>query len=441
MWNTRRSITRRRHFFRYRRRPRRPRHRYWPRRWRRWNHYKRHPRVHKEVLTEYTPRKQKRITCIGWEIMGCNGSSIKQWTSSNQLLLNYFTPNNKEVKYYQTMGMTNTNTNYQLHKVNWGDFQGGYGGAWFTFTTLLQRNRLGMNRFTDSFEGFDWIKYLGCRIQLIRAVEIDYLFRPDLRRAPSSQESADEAQNIHPANLLNFPFVKWVQSLKRSKCCKTISFKIHPPAEMIGWWGVETFMPKTLFGYQWTTIDPNNPLGMNPNTQISLNDGPINNEWLGADNKNIDTFCATWGNRTTWDNQFLDSVVPDGTYQKRDQTIPKNNKKPKHSPFCPPIIFCDFVNTFWFRYKFFFKVGGTNISRYPVRVPFTEINPPCNPQTCEACIKEGDLNKWGLLKEKSLQRITGITFRKKTILEKLTRFIRYKQRKVHWGKKTTRYIS
>lgn len=201
----------RRHYFR-RRRWRYPRRRY-------------HHRRRTEVLREHRPRKLKHVSVIGWEILGIAGTTYF-WDAENKLKSAQNIKNNAEVQHLVQLGIgtgnakpnwtTSTNTQCEFKH-----FCGGYGQATFSLAGLAERARYGMARFTESMEGYPWIKFKGASFQLVPAMEVDYLFRLN-NRAPykTTVESTGEAKWNHPGNLLLHGGTRIVESIYRSKCCK-----------------------------------------------------------------------------------------------------------------------------------------------------------------------------------------------------------------------------
>lgn len=440
-WRRRRNFFpkshRRQHF---RRRRYYPRRRFWHRR-------------STEVLREHRPRKQKHITVYGWEILGHCGTTWF-WTDKQQLQYRQNIKNNQQVSHLADLGILTSNAkpnfpHTQKTKCEFKSFCGGYGQATITMSGLAERARLGMARFSETFEGYTWIKFLGASFQLVPAEEVDYVFKLN-NRAPykTDEEKKAETKWNHPANLLLHRGVRVVESIKRSKCCKWKRIRYKPPTEFEGWYDIENFVTFQLVQYMWSTISLNNPLGIPPYGKGTLDksSGAIHNDWWndGCKDPNSNLPIPIWMDRETYDTAFLTN---DNT-KWWDNVFGTN--KPKHSPFCPPIFTTTHPNTLWCRYKFWFKVGGTTLQNFLPLYPVQEIGPPPSKcaSTCEACIKEGDLDSSGLLTESSLRRITGTDHsRRRRLLEKLRRTLhrvlkkRRGSKSVHWGKRQTRYFS
>ncbi|AYP28824.1 MAG: ORF1 protein [Anelloviridae sp.] len=443
---------RRRHFIpHYRRRFHRRRRWYHPRR-RRY-----HRRARTEVLREYRPKKQKWITVYGWEILGIAGTAWF-WTNDKKLEQRQNIKNNQQVQHLSALGINTNNaapnfSNPNDTKCEFKDFCGGYGQATMSLGGLAQRAQLGMARFSETFEDYTWIKFIGAKFRLVPATEVDWLFRLN-NRAPFKIQAESDAEKKwnHPANLLLHRGTAIVESIKRSKCCRWKTIKYHPPTEFEGWYDIGTFVKFPLVQYMWTTISLSNPMGIAPYSQIKNtlqeNDGQIVNKWWkdGCKDSRSNMHRPTWFDRETYDGPFLKH-----TENKWWDTIwPTDTNKPKHSPFCPPVFTTTQQNTIWCLYKFWFKVGGTTIENRIPLYPLHEIEAPKTtcPNTCEACIKEGDLDSSGILKDSSLRRIVGDDHQnRRRLLEKfrrkLTRVLKKARgsKSVHWGGTQTRYFS
>ncbi|AYP28856.1 MAG: ORF1 protein [Anelloviridae sp.] len=407
----------RRHHFRRRR--------YYPRR-RRYRHRRRST----EVLREHKPRKQKWITVYGWEILGVCGTTWF-WTDQGKLEYRQNIKNNQPVSHLSELGILTTNAKPNFtggEKCEFKHFCGGHGQATITLAGLAERARLGMARFSENFEGYTWIKFLGAKFQLVPANEVDYLFKLN-NRAPykTDPEKAAETKWNHPANLLLHRGVRVVESIQRSKCCKWKTIKYKPPTEFEGWYDIDNFASFQLLQYMWTTISLTNPMGIAPYAQTGLpneDTGQIVNKWWkeGCTDKSSNLHIPQWIDRVTYDSAFLTK-----NENKWWNNIFSDTGKPKHSPFCPPVFTTTHPNTLWCRYKFWFKVGGSTIQNYLPLYPIQEIGPP--PSTCStsctACIKEGDLDPDGILTESSYRRITEPHHQsRRRLLEKFKRKLR-----------------
>nr|ASH99095.1 ORF1 [Giant panda anellovirus] len=440
----------RRHFLRHRkwRRPRR----IWRRHWRRY----RRPRV--RSVTQVQPRKKKTIVVTGWEILGTIGSQIQyrydEGTKSGHIDIQNIAPTNKQVDYLahlipqrlnnqcsDTWGQGTPRTAQPAKEPNYWNFVGGWGYAKFDFQSLVLRNLLGFNRFSDSFVGYTHIRIIKFRLDLVRGYSVDYLYRLQMHRGPQDREDP----LMHPANLLNMPFVTWVESVKRSKCCRHKIIRRRPGIDYTGWYDIETFRNYELFSYMWTAFDPNNPMGKNP--RVDSRTEWWDQSWItskGKDTKIRENMNVTWFDRN-WDNTFVKNVnnimTPEDSIWDFiwPQQKPENFKG-KHTPFLPPVINTEVINTLWFRYKIWFQVGGGSISRispwWPIRETVDTTNPKNGcPPNCPYCIHKGDTDEQGILTEHALERITGdAEHRQRDLVEKLARIIRQsrKRKRVTW---------
>lgn len=333
------------------------------------------------------------------------------------------------------------------------DFCGGFGFAKFTLEGLILRNMLGFNRFSEDIKGYSWVKFLGYKFELIPAVDIDYLFRIEPHRAT---EGDYETDLLHPANLLNMPFVTWVKSIKRSKCCRPIVKRRRPPVDIHDWFDIQVFRNITLTSYQWTAFDSNNPMGKNPD--ITTQKGTYkwwDDSWMreikGKDNNKAPQLSLnmnlTWWNRGTYDQSFVKTITKQTRTGKQSWWdwvfTPQPNSTAvggKTTPFLPPIMPSEHINTFWFRYKFTFKFGGATISRNNIQWPIHEADDTTrqcakNSDTCPICIKEGDLDEHGILTERAYQRITRSPERKKRklVAELAKSLLKRNRKRVRWA--------
>nr|UZV41787.1 MAG: ORF1 [Anelloviridae sp.] len=484
MYFRRRPYRRRRNFLHHRRR------RWFRRHWRRAHRRRGWYRRRSRPIRQVQPRRKRLLVVSGWEILGQIGSQIKYVIGTKKEDPNTPEPRidvinpipmNKQVQYLALMipqGLANTcddtwtenmkrydyNTQreqeYYKGPDHW-DFCGGWGYAKFDFQSLILRNLLGMNRFSESINNFTHIRFLKFKFQLIRGPSVDYLFRIQMHRGPQDFESP----LVHPAHLLNMPFVTWVESIARSKCCRKKVLRRVATTDLSGWYDIESFRNQELVSYQWTAFDPNNPLGKNPDLpKISQVDAKWwDDKWMRAradkndqkqkikENRELD-----WQMRTTYDANFVKSI--ESKVRKSETSITQNiwdwifswndkQQKPelgKTSPFCPPILPSTYVNTLWFRYKFYFQVGGATIGRnapeWPLRETHDNTAKVCRVPGCKHCIKEGDLDDTGILTEEAYERITEPPERsKKRMVEKLARALqrrrKRKQRRVTWWDK------
>nr|UZV41781.1 MAG: ORF1 [Anelloviridae sp.] len=472
MYHRRRSYRPRRHFFRHRR-WRYPR-RHWRRAWRR--RYRR-PRV--RAIIQQQPRRKKILVVTGWEILGQIGSQLKYVYDDNtktpRVEVINIAPMNKQVKYLMGMipqGLANTCSDTwtdgmkernegglgKTGPTHW-DFVGGWGYAKFDLQSLILRNLLGMNRFSENIRTYTHIKFLKFKIQLVPGPSVDYLFRIQQHRGPQDWEEP----LLHPAHLLNMPFVTWVQSIKRSKCCRMKVLRRRAGTDLNGWYDMESFRNYELFSYMWSAFDPNNPLGKNPilpgdNKGASTTTKWWNDDWMRArqssrDQKISINMKLDWTQRNTYDNNFVKSIDPEHLTNETtnfwDWLLGKSPPQGKSSPFVPPILSSEYVNTLWFRYKFYFQIGGASISREAISWPLRETTDntvPCGVAGCPYCIKEGDTDEHGILKEKALERITeSPERRKKRLVEKLSRALRQrrKRKRITWWDegKAEEYVS
>ncbi|ASH99079.1 ORF1 [Pitorquevirus ursid7] len=444
----------RRHFVRYRR-WRKPR-KYWKRAWRRY----RSRRSKVRTVVQVQPRRRKLLVVTGWEILGVQGSQISYRVTpgddaESHIDIVNVAPSNKMVTYLHKMvpaAPSNQCTDQWIatdQRPTYWDFVGGFGKAKFDLQSLILRNLLGMNRFSENIRGYTHIKFLRMKFQLVRGPTVDYLFRLQMHRAPFDLEDG----LIHPAHFINMPFVTWVESVARSKCCKMKVLRRRAPTDLTGWYDIETFRNYELVTYQWTVFDPNNPLGKNP--RITKNKTWWDDSWMREKKtKKRITLNRTieWANRVKYDQAFVKTIAENAGADDTDEPKPPNetnwwewifgtnsDTKGKNTPFLPSILPSSQVNTLWFRYKFYFQLGGSGISRdlqdWPIRETYDN-NAPCTGGECPYCIREGDLDDTGMLKEKAYERITRPPeHRKKKLVALLAKLIRErrKRKRVRWA--------
>lgn len=398
----------------------------------------------------------------GWEILGVIGSQITYTDSGNDnytIEVKDIAPSNKQVFYFTKLipiNTTNTCTDkwpnkndntYQTNKpweCRYWDFVGGWGYGHFTLEGLVLRNLLGMNRFSTNLKGWTHIKFRGLSWQLVRGRSVDYLFRPEMHRG----DLDDERNLIHPAHLLNMPFVKWVESVRRTHCCKMMRIRRKPPADILGWHDIEDFRKLLLGAYQWSAFDPDNLLGKNPDPTNKKTDVWYNSDWMrerqtgkqiGINN------TLQWAERNTYDYTFVKQINDQkGTQGKKSMWDwifgdEFNSSKGKQTPFVPPIIPSEHPNTLWFRYKFFFQLGGATISRnyekWPIRETYDNSKACSENGSCPACIQPNDLDETGMLTEEALERITSEPkHRQEDVVEIVPKPIlnRRKRRRISW---------
>nr|WBM82737.1 MAG: ORF1 [Torque teno polar bear virus 45] len=444
----RRRIPRRRSQLHYRRRR-------WIRKGRRRWHWRRGRRYSTVRVTR--PKRIQWLSVRGFEFLGVQGSEIEfslitdeQPNSPSKkgewrIDMKNVAPSNKESVYLSKI----IPPTYDFHNscqdqwadlpLSYWDFVGGFGQAEFTLRSLLLRAIFGFARFSRKLEDVQYIKFIGFKFNMIRAPTIDYIFLPEPHRGSYDYEKS----LIHPANLLNTKGAIIVNSLKRTKCCRTPRVKKRADPTIFGWHDLEDFLGVRLTGYVWSIIQMNNPIGRN--SQITRNlKSPVTNNWFREkdSHKTISTFCPLWMNREKYDKVFVQTIdrAQSDQFNKNwydwifQQDIKDNQVDcdyGKYTPFVPPVTPAPQPQTLWFRYVFLFQVAGRTFGRtppgYPVRE--TDVCEPCAP-SCDACIYPEDLDKWGLLKEKAYKRIIRSPQRtKKRMVEIIARALRERKRK------------
>ncbi|WCS65227.1 ORF1 [Grizzly bear anellovirus 2] len=441
----RRRFPRGRHFFYHRR--------YW--RYPRRRRFYRRKRTY--TVRQTKPKWIKKLIVKGVEFLGVQGSYVEmrfdpgetedtggQW----EINIRNIALTNKETSYWQKIfpldNKNNCGDKFQSEPVAYWDFVGGFGQAHFSLQDLIWRTIFGTARFSTTLERAQWIKFSGFKFDLIRAPTINYLFFAE------TTDKVETMKNpfLHPINLLNTPGTVQVYSIQRSKCCRSPRVRRRPDPTVAGWHDIEDFMPINLASYAWTVYNPNNPLGRNSKITKEI-DSPIDNKWMNSHaGKCLSNYCPPWADRVAYDSTFVNNI-------SGIQTSHKNNwwewvfqktydaKKPqiqcaygKNSPFLPPVIAADQPETLWFRFTFYFQIGGGTFGhqRQPWPVKETDTCTPCN---CNACINpKEDLDKDGLLKKRAFKRIISSDYtNKKRVLAKLAKLIqlRRKRKRVHWA--------
>nr|WBM82623.1 MAG: ORF1 [Torque teno polar bear virus 7] len=439
----RRRFPRRRHFFRYNH----PFYRRWRGRWFR----RRNPPVRQPK-----PRFIKNFIVQGVEVLGIQGSEVSMYYDHPQeqdddghwrIDVKNIAPTNRMVSYLSKMIPPYDNSCTKFTQVpEYWDFVGGYGFACFSLYGLIMRMILGFARANRTLDRATLIKFLGVHFSLQRAPQVNYLFLPQYHR-----NLGDFIQPlITPINLINTPGTVTVNSIQRTKCCKSPFVRRKADPTVSGWHDLETFLPMPLQCYLWTVFNPTNPMGRNPQITKDLR-SPIQNTWFKDQlNKPADTYCPPWNDREKYDRQFVDNIdniqITKGSWW---DYVNSQNKKPptpqldcaygKYAFMLPPVIATDAPQTLWFKYKFFFKVAGKSVGFSRQRWPIKEADtcPNCPNRDCDACIKpKRDLKKSGLLTKKAFKRITQPpNTTKERILAILARLVCRKLRKrkrVRW---------
>ncbi|WCS65239.1 ORF1 [Grizzly bear anellovirus 6] len=450
----RRRIPRRRHQLYHRRR------RFWRRRRRRHYRGRRSPAVRAK-----RPRRIVNLTVRGFEFLGVQGSTVNynyiegQDSNPGQWAIDItnVAPSNKEVDWLsKIMPTTDATKNscddrWATTEACYWNMVGGWGQAEFTLRTLIFRALLGFARFNRLLTGFQFIRFSGYRWKLIRAPSLNYLLLPEDHRSPGDYEKG----LIHPANLLNTPGTVLVESVERTKCCRSPSVRRKADSTIFGWHDLEDFLNVRLTGYVWSIINMDNPIGKNPNITKGLY-APISNNWMNAtndpQNQKISTYCPKWIVRDEYDSEFVKNVnnfqatnVNKKAWWKWDAEDQAKKTQTqfefgRFTPFVAPIEASRDPEAFWFRYIFFFQLGGYTLGRQPPAYPVKEsdVCTPCHTADCSACIYPEDLTRWGLLKKAAYERITGSPERaRRRMVAKLAKLIRLRQRKqrkrVRWA--------
>ncbi|WP_294191804.1 hypothetical protein, partial [Pseudomonas sp.] len=350
--------------------------------------------------------------------------------------------NNQKVEYLSKL----LNDSANISDCEFKHFCGGYGNASFTLDGLVQRNLLGMNRFSDQINKRHWIKFLGGGVRFPPNDEIDFLFRISLHRPRNDPDRSHKDLWNHPAHLLNLPGTVIIESIKRTKCCKWRHLNFRPPSEFEGWYDLGTFSKFTLMSYYWTTIEMSNPMGIAPYTvDFNENNAPLTNRWWGSSNS---ARACPWINRKAWDQQFLSSYENSWLQQLID-AVTDHQRRPNYSPFCPAVYRSNSPQSLWFLYYFKFQIGGLNIDQKFQNWPIVEYTTP--PVRAAAEIRRGELDESGWLRDDAFARIIGAgdedgVARTAVLTEqqrKLYKLLYAKygpQRRVRWGWKRTRRI-
>ncbi|BBE36946.1 hypothetical protein [Upsilontorquevirus viver2] len=432
----------RRHYRRPQRRHFHRRRRWWPRRkWRRHHHHWRRY----QVIKEGVPRKKVTVICRGWEILGVIGSQVQFTTlpsSSDAIQVRRNIKNNAKVDYLSKL----INSTGSITNCEFKDFCGGFGNASFTLSGLVQRNQLGMNRFSSRINERHWIRFLGGGLKFPPNNEIDFLFRASTHRPKEGTDREARDKWNHPAHLLNLPGTIIVESIKRTKCCRWKHMRFRPPTDFEGWYDLDQFKDFNLLTYYWTTIHLTNPMGLAPyTTTMSEDRAPLKNKWWGPTGSR----SASWINRSEYDREFL-SENETSWLQQLWNFVSSSQKRPKYGPFCPSIYPSTEPQTLWFMYYFKFQIGGLNIDQRFQSWPVDEYTTPPPDATEE--IRGGELDASGWLCDDAFRRIVGADnqdgLERTAVLTeqqlKLYKLLYSKfgpQRRVRWGRVRTRRIS
>ncbi|WCS65233.1 ORF1 [Grizzly bear anellovirus 4] len=463
----RRRFSRRRYFLRHRRR-------YW---WRRrpWGYRRSRARL----VRQNKPRFVRKLKVTGVEFLGVLGSRVSfkftptgdatnqsdtaggQW----QIDIENVAPTNKEVTWLEKIipkpgSILNDCQDafpYSPSLEYW-DFVGGFGQAHFTFFGLIIRAIAAFARFSDTLEKAQFIRFLGVKMVLQRAPDVNYLFLAEEHR----QGLDYEKDLITPLNLLNTPGTVTVRAFKQTHCCRNPVIKRRADTSIYGWHDIEDFMKVPLISYVWTAYNPNNPVGRNDRITKFIK-SPLNNKWMSdMAGKRFTDYCPGYNLRTVWDKTFVNNMnnvqlgqnktgIEEDTSNWWDWIRTSNVNSTRvdcdygsYSPFLPPMIAADTPQTLWFKYTFLFQLGGRSFGYrkmfWPVRE--ADVCEPCGPprprydETCDACIHPEDCDPHGLLKETAYKRIAGSPeYRKRRALAFLARLIRQrkKRKRVSWA--------
>lgn len=393
----------------------------------------------------------------GWEILGRIGTVFTynggSWVATNLI------KTNAKVGYLSKMGISGANNNLEENSCEYSDFCGGWGGATFTFSGLVQRAIFGMARFSDCTDGFPWIKYLGGYVTMMQGREVSYLAKFSTHHG-LADEYAKETKWVTPGALLNQPGTILVPSLKDSRCCRRKHLRLKPPPGIEGWYDKDKFVNFILVSYWWTAFDIFDPLGPQPLSStgepIKTNTGTnirLQNNWFN-DKLNCPAkgrpVIPYWTNRDTYDKKYVDdkaSLTVKWWNILFDSTTTWFNSEnyPRCAPFLPPWITTGGSDTLWFRYKFYFQVGGSDLQNHVPQYPVHEVDdPPVCTQRCPARLDTEDFDSDGIITDRALERITRPGDRRRDLAEELKcalyQKIREKlikrRRRVHFGPPT-----
>lgn len=293
------------------------------------------------------PKKTKIITYRGWEPLGYCGSIFTIGSNDGKVNSRYTIANNRAVDgldYYLTTDKQN--------KIKVDNFGGGWGTGSFNLQSLMLRVKRGICRPSDSFEGFDRFRFISCKVLLIPALSIDYLFRFNHSLAMDTHDRERQRNWIHPLMMLLTPGCKVVQSLQRNTRGKwKKAFCRRTGSISNKWQDIWKGSLNAFFSYDWSTVDLNNPFGL-PDFQSSANE--FHNRWLKEPQ-------AGWANRRKWDEAFVGSSQEGKEWWRiLDWTSLTTNHKPEYGPFCPPVFPSEETNAFYFFYKIKLQFGGTH---------------------------------------------------------------------------------
>nr|UGV37944.1 MAG: ORF1 [TTV-like mini virus] len=200
--------------YRYRYRRRRPRNRFRRYRRRTWvrkrKYFKKRPRKLKYIkLNQWQPHKIKKCRIIGFlELFE---------TSEGRVSNNWVTTKESFVPEHQPGG-------------------GGWGLQQLTLGNLYVQNLYCMNYWTKSNKGYNLCRYFGCKIDLYRQDNIDYIFTYDLEEP--LEVTRYSYASYHPYKLLTFNKRIVVPSFQTAphKKKKYIRKYIRPPKKLTNQW-------------------------------------------------------------------------------------------------------------------------------------------------------------------------------------------------------------
>nr|WCS66149.1 ORF1 [Torque teno Leptonychotes weddellii virus 3] len=405
---------------------------YWRRRGYHWYHRRRRGHFrHRHAAVTYTPsHRHKTLVVRGWEPLGnvCVDTIAKTEATPYLDLDAPMTIN-------ESTGLKSAPTNAK--------WSGSWGHHWFTLRTLLQRSQFYFNTFSSDWQGWDYVAFRGGYIWLPRNTVTSWMFYYDKTIQTNTTEMTNKYKNdktwFHPAIWLNRPGTVLIPSLHLQRTARLWKrVRIRPPPIWEGQYRMDQALDFILTHWGWTVTDLEHAfydIWCESIDTLKRTTNICNQEpWFippdsggGVKEKaahlNFKKKNPTADPRSIW--------VDRSHYLKSDcanqGTVQPNNAN--WGPFLPQGVAFSAGRevSFFFRYKFYFKLSGDSVyRRLPAGPAETTVPPaPLNSEftggevPSRSILKKrkkplsiydilpGDLDEGGILTDRALARITG----------------------------------
>lgn len=206
--------------------------------------------------------------------------------------------------------------------------------------TLLQRAEARWCRFSDTWDGYDYMKFLGGTVWIPQYQDLNFMFNTDTywlgaQFNPTSDNKAKEESWIHPGYMLHAPNTHLILSRRLAHHTRWYKLKIKVPTTWESYAPIKGAMTWVLWFWFWTWWDPEraffDPCKDQPTGSCEAE------PWWGQGND-----LQSWVNRAQ--------------YQQGSTGNSKN-----WGPFLPSRQCSGNSTSFWFIYKLKFKLGGESL--------------------------------------------------------------------------------